>query len=176
MREGENINFFIAFSSLFILCLPGRTDALHTWCLTGRAALPFRTLAPSVHPSCSTVARQVYYYSAGVILDALCLYAKNNASAAPASNHTQSHCSAPHICNPPASSARAAPPPVVGVSTANVLPYPPALASLAVRWVCENRTGLCDWTAVLTEPKLRFFCFFVLSGNEIWQHPYQLCS
>lgn len=51
MREGENIPFFIAFSSLFILCLPGRTDALHTWCLTGRAALPFRTLAPSVHPS-----------------------------------------------------------------------------------------------------------------------------
>lgn len=64
---------------------------------------------PAIPPSCCTVARQVYYFSAGVILDALCLYAKNKVSAAAASNHTRSHCSGRHICNPPASSARAAP-------------------------------------------------------------------
>lgn len=88
-----------AFITIGLWYISGRRDALSTWFVIPRSAVPFRTLILFQRDEA------VYYHSAEVILDLMCPHAKNNAPTMPWITH--GHCSTLRICTPPALGKRA---------------------------------------------------------------------
>lgn len=89
----------VTFITIGLWYISGRRDALSTWFVIPRSAVPFRTLILFQRDEA------VYYYSAEVILDLMCPHAKNNAPTMPWITH--GHCSTLSICTPPALGKRA---------------------------------------------------------------------